>query len=391
MTTAVLTPFSRSPAQQAGGMWRKRLLPVGSIDYQGRKITFDRGYNDALAQAFRAGAYDQVPLQFADAANTHTNDPERFRGEVTAMDSRDDGLWVTVRATPDGSQALAQNPRLGISARIVEDYARSDGKRFPVAIQHVLGTLDPRIPGLGAWEAIEASNTVDRTIDLTAGTIPGDDDGGRSTMPELNTEQQARLARLLEIPEDRFNQLVSGGAIPPLTDAETAALGGDDDQLTDEELAELAEAAWQLDQQGLLEGEPVAAGLSNETAAAIEMANYRADEAERQIGEFRTHLDTERFKAERDQLARDFGVPPFITNLAQPLLEGTGHVVDLANGTHVDAGQVMRTVLHEVGRIAGMLDLGIELGTPMDAPEAHAEEATRRGEIVQAYRTQTGI
>ena len=33
-----------------------------------------------------------------------------------------------------------------MSARIVEDYARSDGKFFTAAVQHVLGTLDPRIP-----------------------------------------------------------------------------------------------------------------------------------------------------------------------------------------------------------------------------------------------------
>jgi hypothetical protein len=36
--------------------------------------------------------YDQVPFQLADASNAHSNDPERFRGEVLDMEVRHDGL-----------------------------------------------------------------------------------------------------------------------------------------------------------------------------------------------------------------------------------------------------------------------------------------------------------
>ena len=53
---------------------------------------------------------------------------------------------------------LRENPFLGVSARIVEQYSRADGKFFPAAIQHCLGTLDPRIPGLGAWTPIDMSS-----------------------------------------------------------------------------------------------------------------------------------------------------------------------------------------------------------------------------------------
>jgi hypothetical protein len=64
-----------------------------------------------------------------------------------------------VRPTDEGERLLRTNPNLGISARIIEGYERSDGRYFPAAFQHVLGTLDPRIPALGPWEPVaEMSN-----------------------------------------------------------------------------------------------------------------------------------------------------------------------------------------------------------------------------------------
>ena len=163
----LLTPVDASPAIELGNTWRKRILPVGEIEYQGRQLKFTRGYLQGLVAAWRDRAYDQVPLQFADAANTHTNDPERTRGWITGMEVEPDGLYVTAELTERGQRTLADNPYLGVSARIVEQFQRADGKFYPAAIQHVLGTLDPRIPGLGAWQAVEMANESSVTIDLS--------------------------------------------------------------------------------------------------------------------------------------------------------------------------------------------------------------------------------
>ena len=155
MTAAVLTPFTAADAVElAAQTWRKKLLPVGEVEYKGRLLRFTKDYLGQLVRSFNDRAYDQVALQLADTENRHTNDPERFRGEVAGMELGDDGLYVTVHTTEAGSKVLQENPRLGVSARIVEDYDRSDGKHYPAAVQHVLATLDPRIPGLGAWQAI---------------------------------------------------------------------------------------------------------------------------------------------------------------------------------------------------------------------------------------------
>ena len=195
MSAALLTPFTRSAAiELAAQTWRKKLLPIGSIDYKGRTLHFTRDYLGQLVRSFHSGAYDQVPLQLADAENRHSNDPERTRGEITGMELGPDGLYVTVRTTEAGSRVLAGNPRLGVSARIVEDYARSDGRHFPAAVQHVLATLDPRIPGLGAWEAIEASNPVSgRTVDLSNAAFTDSSAGGVLAAAGLTPQVMARL------------------------------------------------------------------------------------------------------------------------------------------------------------------------------------------------------
>jgi hypothetical protein len=174
--TAVITPPSwGSPAIELGNrVWAKRLLPVGEIEYKGRTLKFTRDYLDGLVRAFQDQAYDQVAFQLADSANTHTNDPERFRGEIVDMQARDDGLWLYLNPTEAGDRVLRDNPNLGVSARIVEQYQRADGKFYPAAIQHVLGTLDPRVTGLGPWQAVEMSNDAAMVIDLSTSVWLGE-------------------------------------------------------------------------------------------------------------------------------------------------------------------------------------------------------------------------
>jgi hypothetical protein len=172
----VITPFSwAGEAVELGNrQWRKKILPVGDVAYQGRMLHFTRDYLGKLAEAFRSRAYDQVPFQLADAKNTHTNDPERTRGQILDLELADDGLWALAEVTERGEQVLRDNPYLGVSARIVENYARSDGKFYPAAIQHVLGTLDPRIPQLGSWQPVDMANDGELIIDLSQSAWDGE-------------------------------------------------------------------------------------------------------------------------------------------------------------------------------------------------------------------------
>ena len=463
MTAAVLTPFTAAEAVELGNrLWRKRVLPVGDVEYKGRLLHFTKDYLGQLVAAFTSRAYPQVPFQLADAQNTHTNDPERFRGEVTSMELGDDGLYVVAEVTPRGEEVLRENPKLGVSARIVEDYARSDGKHYPAAIQHVLGTLDPRIPGLGAWEAIEAASPVpDTVIDLSASNFAGDapeapqvtvSSGGsvsyvigaggndsassihtggggggsapsadRSHAPEgtampdldaLTDEQKARLAALLDLPDEQLDALAGGGLV--LTPDELLALTGSADPgdaggeegdgeaagdgeddlameiaaMTDEEFAAM-QVAFEAEQH---QEEPVAAGLSAEAQFSIDLAVARQEETARELSVITARLREQDYQAEKRKLA-DLGVPPFITELARPLLEGAGRAVELANGKTADAGQIMRRVLTEYAQQARLLDLDVELGSPMDEPEDAAREQAVQGrdDVVSRFKQATGL
>jgi hypothetical protein len=221
-TATLLTPASYGPAIELGNRtWSKKILPVGSIDYQGRQIHFIRDYLRGLVEAWRDQAYDQVPLQFADSDNRHSNDPERTRGWITDMQLADDGLYVTAQVTPRGEQVLRDNPYLGVSARIVEQYARSDGRFYPAAIQHVLATLDPRITGLGAWSPVEMSNSGGLIIDLSGASWagePGPFDG------LSGAELEDLMDAISESDDDEAADDELAAWVDSLSDAELAAL-----------------------------------------------------------------------------------------------------------------------------------------------------------------------
>jgi hypothetical protein len=265
---SIQAPFSWQPAIELGNrVWAKKVLPIGEIDYQGRRLTFDRSYLAGLVSAWQQRAYDQVPIQLADAKNTHTNDPERTRGWVTGMELADDGLWITAELTPKGEEVIRENPQLGVSARIVEQYQRADGRHFPAAIQHVLATLDPRLNGLGAWSPVDMANDATMIIDLSGSSFPGD------SPPAYSSDLDAMLDGLSEV-----EQLDLLGAV---FDAEAESAYGDGDELTDEELDAIVAAAEAdgYDPAGYDAMPDLDAALSNHYAT--ELARQQADEQDR--------------------------------------------------------------------------------------------------------------
>ena len=100
------------------------------------------------------------------------------------MTVESDGLYITLDPTERGERILAENPYLGCSARIVEQFQRGDGAFFPAAVQHILGTLDPRIPALGPWQPVNLSNESGIVIDLSGSSWAGEP--GSLTDVELN-------------------------------------------------------------------------------------------------------------------------------------------------------------------------------------------------------------
>lgn len=367
MTTATLTPFRQREATKVGRrVYRKQILPLGSIDYKGQKITFDEAYLTDLANSFKEGAYDQVPFVLADEENRHNMNPERFRGEVKAFELTADGLDAILEVNEEGAKVLEQNPRLGVSARLVEGLAKADGRKFGRAVQHVLGTMDPRVTGLRPWQAVDLAEDTDiQVVDLTTETYEGD----VMTAPaqpkpvedqplDLSTLSAEDLDALLEAadedtpPADEPKPDVA----PQVTDVDPDEVDEDDEDDDEEEV--------------VVEDNTVDTDLSDDGSGVEKVVdtNVRDDNAQ-----LRIDLANERFKTERGNLVRA-GVPPFLIDLAQPLLASPDEVtIDLSNSdTPVNATKVVRDLLEGV---KGIVDVKPEVGHLVDLSESDDEEA----------------
>jgi hypothetical protein len=415
MPTTLLTPVNTGKARPVGAsLWRRQLLPLGEINYDGRKIRFDRDYLAGLVKAFAAKAYDAVPFQFATVDNKHTNRIEDRRGTVKALELTDDGLDILVEAGPDATAHLKEYPDIGVSASIVEAADRADGRFFPAAIKHVLATLDPRVTGMRQWQAVEASNPgglwecVDlatdggEVVNLTSYDYATEDEPGPApagpviTQPEetsmaLTTDQEARLSRLLDLPEDQFDALLTAPAATEEGDGD-----GTDEEISDADLKALIDGLPDSEPvtpaEPAVTPEPVLAGagaqLSADAQAAIDLANSRADETAAELSDIRKQLDRATYEKERDHYQRTFGVPARITDLARPVLEGSGRTVELSNGATADAGAIVRKLIGEFGRTMKALGMSVELGNAEGADEtagAAERAAEERAALVSGY------
>jgi hypothetical protein len=405
--SGLLTPSSHSRAIELGNrLWRTQLLPLGEINYKGRKIKFDREYLAGLVQAFRDRAFNQVPFQLADGQNKHNNDPERYRGKIVGLEMAQDGLDLLLEPTEAGEKLLQQNPELGVSARIYEDYERADGKTWTQALQHVLGTLDPRVPGMRGWTEVEVPVALSQQIgdvevvDLSDESF-GEEEGGKGKVA-FSKEDREQLVTLLKKVRDGD---VSDEDLEGLVDELDTEEVDDETELTDDELEKLIAQAEQEDgeegdedteaedeEDG--EREPQLISASRTGGGAIELANAQLQAQGEELDRVRATLDDQAYTNEKRVFVHDLGLPPKVIDMARPLLEGTGHVVELTGGDEIDAGQVMRNVLREIGQQIKMLDLSGLIGRGLEDDEEAAEAeqvAQQTTDFVKTARQQFGL
>ena len=380
----VLTPADKSEAVELGRkVYRKRILPIGELDYKGRKLNFDRAYNDSLAAAFKDGAFDCVPFQLAPDDNSHTNAVDRAAGEIIGLESTDDGLWSTISATDRGAAIIDEHPDLPVSVRVVEGYARTDGKttrEYPAALQHVLATWAPRIAGMGRWQAVDCAEETDEVIDLSALTFtPNGDSDRTSAITGEESQEGAPVAQLTE------EELAAVRAIYPVF----KKLAEDDEPTPPTANPEAAPQPPVFVEAPVVEEpvvevveeEPVLVAASEEDAPAIDLAQVematKLDKQAIELAELKAERDEERWTVEAAELVRDYGIPPVIVALCEPLLKGSKHVVELSDGS-VDAGKVLRDVLHNVAKTYGRrVDLSGPIGSSVELAAADAEKAER--------------
>lgn len=389
MSTAILTPFDRGRVVELGRKtFRKQILPVGTINYKGRRIDFTRGYHEALLQAYRDGAFDMVPAQMADHANRHTDDPFRLRGEVKGMELADDGVYATFELDDDAAQLVKEHPDVGVSARIVEDYTRADGKHFPRAIGQVLLTLDPRLPGMKPWEAVELSQDTENQIDLS-----------REEWNSMAKVKADEIEGLQDAITAAVRAAMAEGDKPHQDDEPDDAYGDEpddepeldgDEELSDEEIAQLAALLAGDDESDAEEtdeaDEPIAAS-NDDRDGVIEMARAEAQQAREQVAKLHADIAAEKFKARKRDLLEK-GVTPAAIELARPFLETHApHVIELSNGKSADATEAVGQLLDLIATGRASVELGNERGHSFggDGDETERELERMNGEFDERF------
>lgn len=427
MATALQLPPERSPAKRAGRtLFRKLVLPVGKLDVRGRQLDFTPQVLAELKQTFEERAMDQVPFVLANEANEHTDDPDRFRGEVQALEVADDGLYATVETTDRGTALLADNPKLPVSVRAFPPELGRAGGRW--VLGHVCGTLDPVAKGMGGWAAVDASEDV-QVLDLSGGAfVPSgggvSDSGvaeqGSSTAEAPGVEQRKLLERFRDFlsGDGGKDAADTGGAAASAADetkgeskdtSKGTGAGESGDQVTDAEIdrvltALLADADGDGDGENGSDGgddtgseegdsqegeaaaadrEPVAATASKD--AAVELANSRLATVEATLSAERAERAKERFADYRRELVED-GVPPSMVELARPVLEHpSAGPVELSNGTRHDVQDTVRKLLDAARGTVELSERGSAVGQDADAEQRRkewAETAEKEGRVL---------
>lgn len=333
----------------------KQILPMKSIHYTAKdgsrqKIDFTKEYLTDLANN---KAVDKLGFLLANTDNAHTMDPERWRGEVEALEVRDDGLYgKIVFPNADAAKAVLDNPNLGVSARIREGVARSDGSTLNRGLIHVLGTLDPQVSGMGPWQATDLSTDEGDVLDLS--------DKEYETMAEKKTETEKKA--LADFTEEDIEKM-SDEELDTFLETYAAELDEYDESDDDPENISRGENETKTkDDEKVLVG--AGADMSKKTgdeANEIELANQSAASANARATEALRRLAEAEWKSARDGYMAE-GVPPHALDLAAEVLNRPDDmVIDLSNSgdADVNVSEVVRGLLDA---LKGTVDLSNEEG-----------------------------
>lgn len=407
---AVLTPVNEAaPIELGRQLYRKQVLRHGKFNYKDRQLEFTPEYIAKLVSAFKDQAYDQVPFMLADERNAHTMDPTRAAGDVVGLEATDDGLDALVSLSDNAAALVRDNPRFGVSVRVLEDLERMDGKKFPAALQHVLGTFDPRMTGMRPWQAVEMSNSdVDHVLDLTEISAPsGVDNKEGATVPEteskpestlgdnLSPEALSRLTKLAELLNENGTFLEDdededdGDDYREPTDAEkdriVAAVLGEADKPGNDSGKPTADGKAPVDQQ-------VIAASHEPTANEIELA-ARLDRAEQETARLRDEAAARRYVELKRDLAESAGIPPACVDMCKEWLTGDNSI-ELSNGVTRDPGADIVKMLREIGKQYQLVDLASPTvfatdGSP--APASDDEKFTANSEWAKKFLADHGM
>jgi hypothetical protein len=313
---------------------KKQILPEGEYDYKGTKLDLNADVLKGYVKSFQERAFDEVPFQLGGSESEHNNDPLRRAGTLVHMEHiPGKGLngYFDFSADPQMAAYVEKYPRFGVSARIEPAQKRADGKTFGPAIQHVLGTLVPRINDMASWEKVELSqvaNTEDEVVDLSTELIDLD------------------APPVIDFINDR--PIKEGEGVPLSAEEEAAFRQYQADQILIDSL---------VNDPTLLSGVQT---VVNPPAPPVTQTGPLVDtEARAQVRALQVDLARSRWETQAQALAAA-GVPPAAIELAAPIMEEPeDRAIELSSGARTTDKARTLALLEAM---KGTIDLGPEQG-----------------------------
>lgn len=387
---AVRTPLNYGHALALGNKrYRKQVLKLGDIHYHGGIFPVTEDYLDTVMLAFDSKALPTVPFQLADSANTHTKDPLRQFGTVTALHRTPAGLDAVIEMNDEAAR-LVDEFDLGVSVLIEPDRTTGEGQHYDAVLTHILGTVDPVLTSLGPWsEALAASNAAPGgVLDLLALTAApsgvSTPTGGPIVADTLTPEETAQLRSLLAKID------AAAPAAEPVKTELPVVVDEVTEELSDEDLQRLADGVLaegdEPSEQELL----AASNESNPEVLALSQRLEASEQANRdrdlQLSQLREERDESHYLAERENFARQFGIHPSVTDIVKPLLKGGSSKLALSNGGEVVPSELIRKFVHEIAT-RPRLDLSQTKGSALDLDDDEADAKNRDALAAEIAKT----
>jgi hypothetical protein len=316
--------------------YKKRILPEGEFQYtpagSAEKIKLDltAGQLTTFVDAFKNKAYDEVPFQFG----KHDNDPTIRKGTLARVEHvPGKGVDGYFELDSDAAAYVEKYPNFGVSPRLVLDISRADGKKFAGAIQHVAGTVVPRMTGMGPWSKVELSEEGDTdsstpVIDLSTETIAVERD--RKVINVTDKKNEGEDGKVITLSEDEYNFFTK------FKNEYTAA-------------------------EKLLE-EPEKKTVAPVDLSVVTAVEKKADDALKALADLHASAAKDKWSAQRALLLSQ-GVPPAALDLAAPIMEAVeSQTYDLSTPDGEIKVSAKTQMLSQLELMKGIVDLSGERG-----------------------------
>jgi hypothetical protein len=345
-------PTTKVKDKKSGKTYYKKLIlregefqytPAGSTE----KIKLDLSAPQLknFVQSFKDKAYDEVPFQFG----KHDNDPNIRKGTMAHCEHiPGKGVEGYFELESDAAAYVEKYPNFGVSPRLVLDIKRADGKAFAGAIQHVAGTVVPRLTGMGPWSKVELSEE-------------GDTDS-QTPVIDLSTEAITveRERKVIDVTDKKEE----GGQVVTLSQEEYDFFKKMKDEYTEAERL-LGESEKKTDETS-----------KTVDLSAVTAVEKKADEALSALAQIRTSAAKDQWAAQRALLLSQ-GVPPAALDLAEPIMSAVEtQTYDLSTPDGDVKVSAKTQMLSQLELMKGTIDLSGEMGHGMTGtdPDAPSQE-----------------